>query len=145
MVLQSYIKPILTYGSETWTINKQTKSMLEAAEMWFLRRMMRISWKARKTNEEVLREADTQRQLITEIRKRQTSFVGHVLRKGGLEHIITTGKINGTRDRGRQREKLLDGLARWNGKNSATELIQYSKDRVLWRDMVANVQGQGTG
>ena len=57
--------------------------------MWFLRRMMRIPWTAKKTNEEVLTEAQTTRQLMTKIRKRQAKFVGHVIRKNQLEHLVT--------------------------------------------------------
>ncbi|GFS25466.1 endonuclease-reverse transcriptase [Elysia marginata] len=54
--LQCYIEPILMYGCETWTINKKTHGKLEAVEMWFWRRMLRIPWTAKKTNEEVLNE-----------------------------------------------------------------------------------------
>ena len=112
--------------------------------MWFLRRMMRIPWTAKKTNEKVLLEANEKRKLVLGIRKRQSLFVGHVLRKQGLEHTVTTGKINGKRDRGRQREKMLDGLAAWHGKSSVPELIGCTRDRVLWRKMVANAMRQGS-
>ena len=106
--LQTYIKPILLYGSEAWTINKATKQRLHATEMWFLRRMMKISWTAKITNENVLKEANEKRRLITDLRKRQSKFIGHVLRKRKIEHLVTTGKILGKRDRGRQCEKILD-------------------------------------
>ena len=68
--LQCYIEPILMYGCEAWTINKQIEKKLEAVEMWFLRRILRIPWTARKTNQEVLKEAVTERSLINRIRKR---------------------------------------------------------------------------
>jgi len=61
--------------------------------------MLRTSWTARKTNEEVLREAGVKRQIIAKIRGRQSRFLGHVLRRGKLEHLVTTGKIKGKRDR----------------------------------------------
>ena len=66
--LQCYIEPILMYGCEAWTINKQIQKKLEAVEMWFLRRMLRIPWTAKKTNQEVLKEAVTERSLINRIR-----------------------------------------------------------------------------
>ena len=142
--LQTYIKPILLYGSEAWTINKATKQRLQATEMWFLRRMMKISWTAKITNENVLKEANEKRRLITDLRKRQSKFIGHVLRKRKIEHLVTTGKILGKRDRGRQREKILDSLAEWHGKKSTTDLITSTKDRGLWRSMTANACGHGT-
>ena len=57
--------------------------------------MMRIPWTAKKTNEEVLTESQTTRQLMTKIRKRQAKFVGHVIRRNQLEHLVTTGKFDG--------------------------------------------------
>ncbi|GFN78136.1 craniofacial development protein 2 [Plakobranchus ocellatus] len=61
--LQCYIEPVLMYGCEAWTISKQTQNKLEATEMWFLRRMLRIPWTAKKTNERVLNEANKRRSL----------------------------------------------------------------------------------
>jgi len=99
--LQCYIEPILMYGCEAWTINKQIEKKLEAVEMWFLRRMLRIPWTARKTNQEVLKEAVTERSLINRIRKRQATFLGHVMRQEKMEYDITTGMLEGNRSRGR--------------------------------------------
>ncbi|MFS3659968.1 hypothetical protein ACK6SD_23720, partial [Escherichia coli] len=62
---------------------------------------------------EVLNQACTQRSLIKRIRIKQSMFFGHIMRREGLEHLVTTGKIQGRRDRGRQREKMLDGLTSW--------------------------------
>ncbi|GFR85165.1 endonuclease-reverse transcriptase [Elysia marginata] len=81
--------------------------------MWFWRRMLRIPWTAKKTNEEVLNETETARSLINRIRKRQATFVGHIMRRDGLENLLTTGKLEGGRGKGRQREKMLDGLTSW--------------------------------
>ncbi|GFO15753.1 eukaryotic translation initiation factor 3 subunit f [Plakobranchus ocellatus] len=80
--------------------------------MWFLRRMLRIPWTAKKTNERVLNEAN-KRSLVRIIRKRQATVLGHVMRRGKLEHLVTIGKFGGKRSRGRQREKIMDGLAIW--------------------------------
>ncbi|GFN98145.1 endonuclease-reverse transcriptase [Plakobranchus ocellatus] len=67
--------------------------------------MLRIPWTAKKTNERVLNEANKRRSLVRNIRKRQATFLGHVMRRGKLEHLVTTGKFEGKRSRGRQREK----------------------------------------
>ena len=57
-VLKTYVWSILLYGCETWTITAETKKNLEAAEMWFYRRMVRISWKEKRTNESLLEETN---------------------------------------------------------------------------------------
>jgi hypothetical protein len=57
--------------------------------------------------------------------------------------IVTTGKICGKRDRGRQREKILDRLTKWMGKKTATELITSTRDRKMWREVTANAYRQG--
>ena len=87
----------------------------EAAEMWFIRRMLRISWTEKKPNVNVLREGNVQRSLVKTIRKRQMEFLGHVCRRRGLEFLSLTGKVEGKRDRGKQRITFLDSLC-----NSAT-------------------------
>ena len=87
-MLQCYVEPVLLYACETWTIDTQVKKQLEATEMWFLRRMLRIPWTDKKSNEEVLREANSRRMLINKIGKRQTTFFGHVMRREGLECLV---------------------------------------------------------
>ncbi|GFO02931.1 endonuclease-reverse transcriptase [Plakobranchus ocellatus] len=80
-------------------IDMQIQNKLEATEMWFLRRMLRIPWTAKKTNERVLKEANKRRSLVRTIRKRQATFLGHVMRRGKLEHLVTTGKFEGKKSR----------------------------------------------
>ena len=106
-----WIRPWL-YGCEAWTISEAMKKQLEAAEMWFLRRMMKISWMKKVTNEDVLRRAQTERQVMKQIVKRQCSFFGHIVRKGGIEYQVVTGKVQGKRDRGRQRQTFLGWLGK---------------------------------
>ena len=134
-VLRGYIEPVLLYGCETWTMSSQAEKHLMAAEMWFLRKMQRIPWTDRKTNDQVLQETNENRKLIREIRRRQSKFFGHVMRRNGLENLVTTGKIEGNRPRGRPRGKYLDGLATWHGRDRNTELIHDTGDRVKWRVM----------
>ena len=111
-----------------------------------LRRMMRIPWTAKKTNEEVLTEAQTTRQLMTKIRKRQAKFVGlgYVTRRNQLEHLVTTGKFDGKRGRGRPREKMLDSLADWMNIGKPSEMIREISCRVGWRSLIAHASRHGT-
>ena len=143
--LQCYIEPILMYGCEAWTLNKQVQKKLEAVEIWLLRRILRIPWTQKKSNVAVSKEADARRSLINRRRKRQATFIGHAIRRDGLEHLVTTGMLEGKRGRGRQREKILDGLISWFGVKRVTDILLTMKDREYWRGMIANAMEQGTG
>ncbi|GFN90595.1 RNA-directed DNA polymerase from mobile element jockey [Plakobranchus ocellatus] len=96
--------------------------------MWFLRRMLRIPWTAKKTNERVLNEANKRRSLVRTIRKLQATFLGHVMRRGKLEHLV---KQESLKEKEAEEDKVSDILAA-------------IKDRDLWRDMIANAYKQGT-
>ena len=84
-LLKTYLWSVILFGCEGWTISKEMRRRLEAAEMWFIRRMMRIPWTARRTNDEVLQMARGCRELLTVIRRRQIGFIGDILRGSGLE------------------------------------------------------------
>ena len=140
-ILETFIEPVLLYGCEAWTIDERMKRSLETTEMWCLRRMMRIPWTAKKTNEEVLTEAQT---TMTKIRKRQAKFVGHVIRRNQLEHLVTTGKFDGKRGRGRPREKMLDSLTDWMNIRKPSEMIREMNCRVGWRSLIAHASRHGT-
>ena len=154
--LLRYLISVLTYrnGCECWTISAQMEERLKAAEMWFLRRMLRISYTEHVTNEAVLCRANTERKLTKIIRRRQLEFLGHVMRKEGLEELILNGKIQGTRGRGRPRQTYMESLCNWmrtqlpeNEVASMTVLniLRATKDRHQWRTMIAYVlNGHGT-
>ena len=115
---------------------------LEAVEMWLLRRMMRISWVERVTNEQVLQRAGTKRELMKSIRQRQMRFLGHAMRQQEMENLCLTGKVEGKRGRGRPRTKFLDSLVKSvGGANTPAGLLRKTADRAEWRLMVANVLG----
>ena len=86
------------YGCESWTINKDMEMKIQAAEMWFLSRMMKISWTDRVSNEMVLQRAGTRRELMKMIRKRQLRFLGHAMRLQQLESVCVTGRVEGEED-----------------------------------------------
>ena len=143
-VLDCYILPVLLHGCEAWTISKDIENRLRATEMWFLRRMLRISYLDRVRNKEVLEGAGTTRSLVKEERKRQAVFFGHVMRRKELEHLVTTGKIDGKRSRGRQREKILDSMTVWLQKDKPMQTMSCTSNRERWRSMVANAMKFGT-
>ncbi|GFO43397.1 craniofacial development protein 2-like protein [Plakobranchus ocellatus] len=87
-------------------------------------------------------EAHTTR--LSKIRKRQATFFGHVMRREKSENLVTTGMLEGKRSRGKQREKLIEGLTDWLKAGKSLEAIEATKDRKKWRTMIANAVKQGT-
>ena len=113
---------------------------IQAAEMWFLSRMMKISWTDRVSNEMVLQRAGTRRELMKMIRKRQLRFLGHAMRLQQLESVCVTGRVEGRRGRGKPRVKLVDSLAKAVGGGvSPAQLLQRTENRSDWHYVVANV------
>ena len=80
------------------------RKILEAAEIWFYRRMLRVPWKARKPNQEVLQRAGVGKELMTIIMKRQVGFLGCLLRGNGLEKDCLLGMVEGRRARATERK-----------------------------------------
>ena len=147
-VLYCYVHPVLMYGSEAWTITTDMKKRLASCEMWFIRQMMKIKWTDRVSNEEVLRRATVNQKLLSEIRIRQMRFMGHLVRKGGLENLSLTGKIEGKRSRGRRRVLWMDSLMKWLEERGVEEqgvqLVEKARNRELWNNMIAKVDRYGT-
>ena len=123
-VLKCYVWSTLLYRSKTWTLTSDLMKQLEATEMWFLHRMLWMSYKDMVTNEEVLRRTNVDRTLIKDIVKRQMEFFGHVIRKEELENFVVTGFIEGKRARVRQRQIYLTYLP--------IELIHLAYERDVW-------------
>ena len=139
-ILRTYVWSILLYGCESWTITNSITKKLEATEMWFFRRILKISWTEKKSNQEVLEMANKERSLMKTIRKRQMKFMGHVYRKGGMEQLSMTGKIEGKRSRGRQRETYVDSLNNWATQKqmSNNQFMNASNDRDRWKAMAVD-------
>ena len=131
-VLRCYVWPVLLYACETWTLNLESKKLLESVEMWYLSKMERISYTAHKTNEFVLSKTQKSRMILRDIERRQFKFFGHVIRKCDLEETILSGYINGNRSRGRSRKTYLDDISE-KLKRSRTECIRIAKKREEWR------------
>ena len=92
-ILKTYAWSVMLYGCESWTVNNEITNIIATAEMWFLQRMLRVSWADRDTNEEVLRRAGTYRELLNQVRRRQMAFLGHVYRKDDVERQVITGRV----------------------------------------------------
>ena len=146
-IINCYLVLILTYGSECWTISATMEKRLESCEMWFLRRMLRISFTEHTSDEKVLERCNAERTLIKTIRKRQMGFLGHIMRKEGFENLILTGKAQGNRSCSRQRETYISSLGDWTKvqltderevKDIVLTTLAATRDRVLWRAMIAN-------
>lgn len=137
-VLECNIWPALLYGAKTWTISRQMEKKLEAAEMWFIWRMMKISQTETKTNEEVLAMTNTNRKLIKN-NKRQLTF-SHKMRINGLENLITTRNVQGCRARGRQTFTSTQAAYCQEGQ----KWIKCNNDKNSWRSIVANATKHST-
>ena len=91
-VLGCYVFSVFSYGSEAWTLTKTMEEKINAFEMWCLRRMGGVSWKDRKTNDEVLQMMKTERNLLKTIKQRKLRYFGHVKRQNGFLKMATEGK-----------------------------------------------------
>jgi hypothetical protein len=89
----------------------------------------------------VLCEANTVRKLFNKIKQRQCRFIGHVFRGEGMENLVKFKE----KERGRQREKILDGVCRWLGVKDNKDIFRDVHDRTRWRNMIASAFRQGTG
>ena len=136
---QCYVWSTLLYGCETWSLPQTNEMKLRGLEMWMYRRVGRVSWKAKKTNKEVLNKLGLQStKLMTVVRQKIVRFYGHVRRHNSLQRIITEGMVNGKRGRGRKRCGWLGNVSRYAGMiiNRCAEIATNKEE---WRTIVSNV------
>ena len=131
-LLNCYIYPIFLYGAETWTLTKAEEDKINAFEMWCLRRMGRISWKAKKSNDFVLKKLKTKRQLLATVKQRQLQYFGHIKRHQSIKKDILEGKVEGKRARGRQRTMWTDNI-KTSSKLTLAQCTKECQDREGWR------------
>ena len=135
---QCYIWSTLLYSSETWTLGTNIINRINAFEMWVYRRILKISWRDRTTNTEVLRRMRTERSLMNNIKKRKMEYFGHIIRKGALQREIMDGKIDGKRGRGRPRQSWTSNIKMWTGMEYR-ECVRTAQERKEWRSVVAKL------
>jgi len=134
-----YVWSILLYGCETWTLTSTLEKKVRSFEMWTYRRIARVSWKEKKTNQQVLEKLGIQStEIMTSIRKRIVKFYGHVRRHDTIQKVIVEGKINGKRGRGRKRTNWIGNVAAYTGMNINT-CARVAMDREKWRAVTSDV------
>ena len=124
-----------TYGCESWTLRKNEETCLDAFEIKGLRKILRVSWTAKKTNEFVLNKAGVKRELLETAKARKLAYYGHTMRKqvSCLEKEITQGTMLGARRRRRPRT-----VKTW-ARLTVEESIRMTEDRDKWRKYVHGV------
>lgn len=145
-LLRCYVFAVLYYGMEAWTLKKNIIDRLEAFELWTYRRMLRISWVDRVTNDNVIERMGKEKEVVNTIKTRKLQYLGHVMRgnKYNLLQTIIQGKIQGRRSRGRRRISWLNNLRTWFNCSSA-DLFRAATSKIRIAVMIANLlKGDGT-
>ena len=103
--------PIVMYGCENWTIKKAEHQRIDAFELWCWRRLLRVPWTARRSNQSILKEISPGCSLEGLMLKLKLQCFGHLMRRAdSFEKTLMLGKVEGRRRRGRQRMRWLDGI-----------------------------------
>ena len=103
--------PVVMYGCDSWTVKKAEHQRIDAFDLWFWRRLLRVPWTARRSNQSILKEINPGISLERKMLKLKLQYFGHLMRRvDSLEKSLMLGEIGGRRRRGRQRMRWLDGI-----------------------------------
>ena len=110
-LVKALVFPVVMYGCESWTVKKAEHQRIDAFELWYWRRLLRVPWTARKSNQSILKEINPGITLEGMMLKLKLRYFGHLMQGvDSLEKILMLGGIGGRRRRGRPRMRWLDGI-----------------------------------
>lgn len=136
-MIKCLVWTVATYAAECWTMTGEDRKRIEAFEMWTLRRMLKISWRDKITNQAVLERAGVQRELLRSINRRKHRWLGHTLRGEGMLVSLLEGRMQGKTTRGRRRLNMMSDLDKGETYGHTKRKAQ---DRAGWRRMEGNTR-----